>query len=149
MSIINANGWPLQAIALQRTISAIAAPEASGSYTPQPMSVVASTSQSQSGSSTSQQSYQDAQDEAFAKLKVALDNTGSSAGAAKSSAAQEFSDYMSLSPEEKIHQKMLTDMGLTQEEYEALPPVQKEAIDKQVAQQLQDQTAQKSLAGLG
>lgn len=81
--------------------------------------------------------------EAFAKMKVALQATpgsgatnqfdASSTGSPSTkSAKEEFMDYMHLTPEEKVRAGMLADMGMTEEEYEALPPEEKAKIDKKI-----------------
>lgn len=148
MSIINANGWPPQSITLQRNVSAIPITEPSGTYVPQPTAAVLSAGQSQAGNSASQQSYQDAENEAYAKLKVKLQNMETPDTEKPQSAAEAFREYMALTPEEKIRQKMLAELGLTLEDYEALPPEQKDMIDKLIAERLQNETEQKSLAAL-
>lgn len=148
MSIINANGWPAPSITLQRNAGALPITEPSGTYVPQPTAAVLSAAQSQAGNSASQQSYQDAENEAYAKLKVQLQNIDALGTDEPQSAAEAFHEYMALTPEEKIRQKMLNELGLTLEDYEALPPEQKDAIDKLIAERMQNETEQKSLAAL-
>ncbi|WP_369987477.1 hypothetical protein [Pseudomonas xanthosomatis] len=111
--------------------------------------------QQNSQGSTSQQSSEDNQKEAFAKLLVMLQNPDSAARQQasvgkqeQSSAAQDFHDYMAKSPEEKIKEKMLQELGLTEDEYQALPPEQKAAIDDQIAQRMKEDVELKTQAKL-
>ncbi|MDR0280835.1 MAG: hypothetical protein LBJ37_23455 [Paucimonas sp.] len=164
MSIINGHGWQNIAVSQHRTLAAIPGADAqayqSETATASAVSTVASASSSRSASDSTYQDAKDAQDEAFAKLKVVLQNSGStessetaSLGESDStvkgtSAAQQFRDYMALSPEEKIRLKMLNELGLTEEDYEALPPEKKDAIDKQIAQRLKEEGEIKSMAAV-
>ncbi len=164
MSIINGHGWQNIAVSQHRTLAAIPGADAqayqSETATASAVSTVASTSASRSTSDSTYQDAKDAQDEAFAKLKVVLQNSGSSEASDSTSlsesdstvkttsAAQEFRDYMALSPEEKIRLKMLNELGLTEEEYEALPPEKKDAIDKQIAQRMKEESEIKSMAAV-
>jgi hypothetical protein len=81
--------------------------------------------------------------EAFAKMSIQLQGAGSSEGSSpfdasskgmanSKSAKEQFMDYMNLTPEEKVRAGMLADMGMTKEEYDALPPEKKAKIDKQI-----------------
>ncbi|MHC6226677.1 hypothetical protein ACYU03_18200 [Pseudomonas sp. X10] len=103
----------------------------------------------------SQQNAEDAREEAFAKLKVQLQNPDVSArqqgGVEKperSSAEQAFHDYMAKSPAEKIKEKILAELGMTAEEYDALPPEKKELVDKQIAQKIKEEAELKAKANL-
>lgn len=161
MSIINGHGWQNIAVSQHRTLAAVPGADAqayqSETATASAASTVSSATASGSASNSTYQDAQDAQDEAFAKLKVVLQNSGSSesdestgvsasgAGTTTSSAAQEFRDYMALSPAEKIRLKMLNELGLTEEEYEALPPEKKELIDLAIAQRIKDEAEMKSM----
>jgi hypothetical protein len=49
-------------------------------------------------------------------------------------ARQEFHDFMSKSPGEMIKEKLLREIGLTEEEYDALPPEMKAKVDELIAQ---------------
>lgn len=113
------------------------------------------TGQHNSQANTSQQNAEDAREEAFAKLKVALQNPDISARQQASigtqdgsNALQEFRDYMSKTPEEKIQEKILAQLGLTPEEFEALPPEQKQKILDQIAQRLKEDIELKTQAKL-
>lgn len=152
MSIVNANGWPPAAVIQPRHVSAAAPAEPAATYVSQPAAAVVSASNTQAGNSTSQQSYQDAENEAFAKFKVALQNPGklqeAEAADTPKTAAQEFREYMALSPEEKIRQKMLNELGLTEEEFKALPPEEQYKIEQKITERMKVETEQKSLANL-
>ncbi|MCU1730413.1 MULTISPECIES: hypothetical protein [unclassified Pseudomonas] len=161
MSIINGHGWQNIAVSQHRTLAAIPGADAqayqSETATASAVSTVSSATASGSASNSTYQDAQDAQDEAFAKLKVVLQNSGSSesdestgvtasgASTTSSSAAQEFRDYMALSPAEKIRLKMLNELGLTEDDYEALPPEKKEKIDLAIAQRIKDEAELKSM----
>lgn len=83
-------------------------------------------------------------DEAFAKTRVNLQavyaplpddikdriNTGS--------AAEAFKDYMSKTPEQRMRDAILEEMGLTQEEIDAMPPEKQQAIGEAIAQRMED-----------
>lgn len=151
MSIINSQGWQNTALHPQRTLPALSGVDAQAyqaeTATASTVSTVASAAAANNASGSTYQDAKDAQDEAFAKLKVALQNSPSSDSTTKS-AAEEFRDYMALSPAEKIHLKMLAELGLTEDEYNALPPEEKEKIDLQIAQRLKEETEAKSMASL-
>ncbi|WP_157954412.1 hypothetical protein [Saccharospirillum mangrovi] len=51
---------------------------------------------------------------------------------------EEFKKYMAMSPAEKMRYAVLADAGLTMEEYEALPAEEKEKIDDEIAERLND-----------
>lgn len=149
MSIISGHGWQTLAISqLQKLVGAAVSdaqayqPDSTGA-----VAAVSAVSGTTSSGNTSNQAWQDAQDEAFAKLKVALQNPGGT-DETRSSALQEFRDYMALSPEEKIRERMLSELGLTKDEYEALPPEEKDKIDKLIAERTKDETELKSMASL-
>ncbi|MCW1247157.1 hypothetical protein OC610_22265 [Pseudomonas sp. SAICEU22] len=80
-------------------------------------------------------------DEAFAKTRVQLQTTASSASEETSSALMEFKDYMSKTPEERLRDSILEEMGITEEEYEAMPPEKQLAVGQEIAQRMQDKAA--------
>ncbi|MCU9951162.1 hypothetical protein [Pseudomonas sp. PDM13] len=108
-----------------------------------------------------------AYDEAFARLRVSMqsgsvDGSTSASGAdtltndvyadaesaaasvetpAQSAAAQEFHDYMNKSAGEKMRDKILKELGLTEEDIDAMPPEQQEQIEKQIAQRMAELAA--------
>ena len=84
-------------------------------------------------------------EESFAKLRVGLqsgDASGSSlAGKAEPSsnrARDAFHEYMAMSDAEKMRDAILKEMGLTEEEVDAMSPEQQEAIEKQIAEHMQE-----------
>lgn len=84
-------------------------------------------------------------DEAFAKTRVQLQTVASSASEdAKEiggSALAQFKDYMSKTPEERLRDSILQEMGITEEEYEAMPPEKQLAVGQEIAQRMQDKSA--------
>ncbi|MDH1630245.1 hypothetical protein [Pseudomonas mosselii] len=152
--LITANGLGWQAVQqLQRSGSEPAAAQ------PFPFQLVSASSkasaQQNSQGSTSQQHAEDNRKEAFSKLMVMLQNPDAakhgqtSVGKQEASGAlQEFRDYMSKSPAQKIREKLLAELGLTEEEYDALPPERKMMIDQQIAQRLQEEAEMKTQARL-
>lgn len=84
-------------------------------------------------------------DEAFAKTRVHLQTVASSASEETTtlggSATAEFKDYMSKTPEERLRDSILEEMGITQEELEAMPPEKQMAVSQEIAQRMQDKSA--------
>jgi hypothetical protein len=78
--------------------------------------------------------------EAFAKTRVALQATGASSVSTSgdSTAMADFKDYMSKSPEQRVHDSLLKEMGLTEDDVKAMPPAQQQAIAKEIAQRMED-----------
>lgn len=72
-------------------------------------------------------------DEAFAKTRVALQAKDSD-----SAAMTDFKDYMSKSPEQRLRDSILKEMGLTEDDVKAMPPEQQLAIGKEIAQRMED-----------
>ncbi|KQZ93312.1 MULTISPECIES: hypothetical protein [unclassified Pseudomonas] len=54
------------------------------------------------------------------------------------SATDEFKDYMSKTPEQRLRDAILQEMGLTQEEVDAMPPEKQQAIGEEIAQRMED-----------
>ena len=79
-------------------------------------------------------------DEAFAKTRVALQATDASPvpKAGESSAIADFKDYMSKTPEQRLRDSILEEMGITEEDLKAMPPEKQLAIGKEIAERLQD-----------
>lgn len=75
--------------------------------------------------------------EAFAKTRVAL-QAADSAKVTDSTAMADFKDYMSKSPEQRIHDSILKEMGITEEDLKAMPPEKQLAIGKEIAQRMED-----------
>jgi hypothetical protein len=110
-----------------------------------PLAPSNASAQQNSQGSTAQQNADDAREEAFAKLKVMLQNPDlaarqqASASTQESGGAlQEFRDYMAKSPEEKIKEKILQELGMTEDEYNALPPEQQAKVNEQIAQRMKE-----------
>lgn len=82
-------------------------------------------------------------DEAFAKTRVQLQSLASSASeeTTGSSATLEFKDYMSKTPEERLRDSTLKEMGITEEELAAMPPEKQLAVSQEIAQRMQDKSA--------
>ncbi|MFT0867818.1 hypothetical protein [Pseudomonas sp. CAM1A] len=146
--LITANGLSWQAVQTQRSVLEHPATQMPA-FQPLMASAKSSAQQNKQGS-TSQQHAEDNRKEAFAKLMVMLQNPDAAkreqASVGKlegSNALQEFRDYMVKSPAEKIKEKMLQELGLTSDEYDALPPEQKARIDQQIAQRLQEEVEAK------
>jgi hypothetical protein len=84
-------------------------------------------------------------EEAFAKTRVNLqavyaplpEGVKESIGT-KGSATDQFKDYMSKTPEERLRDAILDEMGLTQEEIDQMPPEKQMAIGEEIAQRIQD-----------
>jgi hypothetical protein len=79
-------------------------------------------------------------DEAFAKTRVQLQTVGSSAPAEAGSAMAQFKDYMSKTPEQRLRDSILKEMGITEEEYAAMPPEKQLAVGEEIAQRMQDKS---------
>lgn len=151
MSIINATGW--QPLAINPVRSTAEAGAEQQAHFRALVATSGAAAQQQSRGNTAQQNADDTRDEAFAKLKVQLQNLDPNHDeqrgiALSSGAAQEFRDYMALSPAEKIKLKLLNELGITQEEFDALPPEEQEKIEKKIAEQLKKETELQSLATL-
>ncbi|WP_460121632.1 hypothetical protein [Pseudomonas sp. S2_C03] len=87
-------------------------------------------------------------DEAFAKTRVELqatyaplpegakDRIGNGGGA-----TQDFKDWMAKTPEQRIHDAILEEMGLTEEDIAQMPPEKQKAIGEEIAQRMQEKAA--------
>lgn len=87
-------------------------------------------------------------DEAFAKTRVELQATyaplpeGTKERIGTSgSATQDFKDWMAKTPEQRIHDAILEEMGLTEEDIAQMPPEKQKAIGEEIAQRMQDKAA--------
>jgi len=83
-------------------------------------------------------------DAAFAKTRVLLQanppatSTPETSTAPEGGALAEFKDYMSKSPEERMRDSILKELGITEEEFEQMPPEKQQAIGQEIARLLQD-----------
>jgi hypothetical protein len=87
-------------------------------------------------------------DEAFAKTRVAL-QAADSAKATDSTAMADFKDYMSKTPEQRLHDSILKEMGITEEDLKAMPPEKQLAVSKEIAQRMEDKMKLASTAKAG
>lgn len=99
--------------------------------------------------------HQQAYDEAFARMLVTLNSTAHQAGEnrlqdsatlaldneqtapPKPSARDEFMAYMAMTPAEKMRDKILKEVGITEEELENMQPEQRAAAEREIAEKLQ------------
>ncbi|AQZ33750.1 hypothetical protein BHQ29_10945 [Pseudomonas sp. LPH1] len=89
-----------------------------------------------------------ATEESFARLRVALQNASdgkvetsvsSPLGDEGGNAALEaFKAYMAMTPAEKMRDSILKEIGMTEEEIEALPPEQQKAVEEEIAQRMEE-----------
>jgi len=84
-------------------------------------------------------------DEAFAKTRVALQAADPSkvpadvkAQSSDSAAMTDFKDYMSKTPEQRLRDSILKEMGITEEDLKAMPPEKQQAVAQEIADRLQD-----------
>jgi hypothetical protein len=92
-------------------------------------------------------------EEAFARLKVVMqtqengisDGISATKSYGQKSASEQFMEYMHLTPREKIRAGMLAELGITQEEYDAMSPEDKEKVNKQI-EELEKIEAQQKIA---
>ena len=115
-----------------------------------PITTANTATQQQRQGNTAQQNAEDAREEAFAKFKVMLQNLSSATTEPvigeplpPKTARQEFQDFMSKSPGEMIKEKLLREIGLTEEEYDALPPEMKAKVDELIAQRMKEDIERK------
>lgn len=77
-------------------------------------------------------------DEAFAKTRVNLQSTDATSVVGKT-ATDEFKDYMSKTPEQRLRDKILDGLGITEEDIKNMPPEKQLAIGKEIAERLKDE----------
>lgn len=83
-------------------------------------------------------------DAAFAKTRVLLQSTpptsstAQATSATQSTAMSDFKDYMSQSPEQRMRDSILKDMGMTEEDLKNMPPEKQQAVAQEIAQRVQD-----------
>ncbi|MGH8452708.1 hypothetical protein [Pseudomonas sp.] len=94
-------------------------------------------------------------DEAFAKTRVQLQATTAATSATSGvpatdstgkTAREDFTDYMSKSPAERIREQLLKEQGLTEADVQKLPQEKQDAISKAVAERLKQQQDQQVAA---
>lgn len=89
-------------------------------------------------------------DEAFARMRIAMSSRtdeaqssevsidGSRSENKQKDVVAEFMAYMAKSPAEKVQDSMLKEMGLTKEEFDALPPEEQNRIAEEIARRMQE-----------
>lgn len=83
-------------------------------------------------------------DAAFAKTRVLLQatppptTTPEATTATQSAAMTDFKDYMSKSPEQRMRDSILKELGITEDDIKSMPPEQQLAIGKEIAQRIED-----------
>ena len=83
-------------------------------------------------------------DEAFAKTRVGLQATSAPLPEdvkdriGDASATADFKDYMSKTPEQRMRDAILQEMGLSQEEIDQMPPEKQQAIGEEIAQRVRE-----------
>lgn len=102
-----------------------------------------------------------ATEEGFARLRVALQNTSEGKAETAVSAGQvakpldddggnaaleAFKAYMAMTPAEKMRDSILKEMGMTEEDIEALPPEQQNAVEEEIAQRMQERAKMQALS---
>lgn len=99
------------------------------------------------GSEIDYQAWQ-ATEEGFARMRVGLQNSAGKLEMVSrdlpadldlggKTAVEKFQEYMDKSPAEKMRDAILAEMGLTQEELDAMPPEQREAVENEIAERFQ------------
>jgi len=89
-------------------------------------------------------SVSDNVDAAFAKTRVLLQATAPATAtpqattATDSTAMADFKDYMSKSPEQRMRDSILKEMGLTEDDVQKMSPEKQLAIGKEIAERMQD-----------
>jgi hypothetical protein len=54
-------------------------------------------------------------------------------------AAQQFEEYAKMTPAQRLHAEMLSQLGLTEDQFKALPPAQQQKINEKIAQMIKQQ----------
>ena len=68
---------------------------------------------------------------------------GSSAAASSTGSAnsvvQQFEQYAKMTPAQRLHAEMLAQLGLTEDQFKALPPAQQQKINEKIQQMIKQQ----------
>jgi ABC-type transporter MlaC component len=59
-------------------------------------------------------------------------------GSAKT-AAQQFEQWANMTPAQRLHAEMLAKLGMTEDQFKALPPAQQQKINDQIAEMIKKQ----------
>jgi hypothetical protein len=71
-----------------------------------------------------------------------------SASAAKT-AAQQFQEYASMTPAQRLHAQMLAKLGLTEDQFKAMSPADQQKVNDQIAQMIKKQMGDSNDARTG
>ncbi|EPE98958.1 hypothetical protein [Rhizobium grahamii] len=74
-----------------------------------------------------------------ASATVTMDGTEDPAKARHDAVVSEFTDLANKTPAERIRDSILKSLGITEDELASMPPEQREAIEKQIADELKRQ----------
>lgn len=77
-------------------------------------------------------------DEAFAKTRVGLQVSSAKLPDDIETATDAFKEYMSKTPEQRLRDSILEEMGLTEDDLKTMPPEKQQAIAKEIAERMQD-----------
>lgn len=78
----------------------------------------------------------------FSLPNVFSGNASSAAEKLNKSAADEFLEYAKQSPAERIRAAILQELGITEEELEAMPAEARDAMEKTIAEKLKEKVEQ-------
>jgi hypothetical protein len=78
----------------------------------------------------------------------AASSAGPDAGSANS-VVQQFEQYAKMTPAQRLHAEMLSQLGLTEDQFKALPPAQQQKINEQIAQMIKKQMGDNNSAPTG
>jgi ABC-type transporter MlaC component len=67
-------------------------------------------------------------------------STALSAGAAKT-AAQQFQEYASMTPAQRLHAQMLAKLGLTEDQFKAMSPADQQKVEDKIRDMIKQQLA--------
>lgn len=70
------------------------------------------------------------------------DSESSDSQSAHSPAEQKFLDYMKMSPAERMHAAIMSQLGITEDEYNAMDPAAQKAVEQKIQQMVQQQAEQ-------
>ena len=61
-------------------------------------------------------------------------------------AAVEFKNYMEMTPAERMVQSIMTEMGITKEEFEAMPPEEQQALLLKIQEKIEERVKEETRA---
>jgi nitric oxide reductase activation protein len=74
-------------------------------------------------------------------LGASLQSSTSLSAKAAKTAAQQFQEYASMTPAQRLHAEMLAKLGLTEDQFKALPPAQQQKVEDQITDMIKKQMA--------